>query len=268
MRLAAARTEAGYRSGRAAALENGWPESTYRAHEAGTRTIGLNDAERYAERFRAVGVSVTGKGILYGPDDAAKGGGAVKEVVKSGSAKGTGGKRVGGQGALASTSSEPERRASPNVDLSRAEPAPLLHRFGGPRDVPEFGAAAGGKLGDADFRFNGQVVDMAPRPPGILNRKDVYALRVTGESMYPKFEEGDRIYVDPHRPPRVMDYVVVELQSDEDGENGEGFIKRLLRKTPSKVVVQQFNPAKELEFDLDRVKGLHRVIPQDELLGI
>lgn len=65
-RLRSARKAAGYRSARAAALENEWPESSYRAHEAGTRTIGQDDADRYAKRFRALGVKVTGQTILYG----------------------------------------------------------------------------------------------------------------------------------------------------------------------------------------------------------
>jgi hypothetical protein len=64
--LAAFRKAAGYRSARAAALANAWPESTYRAHEAGERTIGLDDAQRYARRFQSKGVKVTAKTILFG----------------------------------------------------------------------------------------------------------------------------------------------------------------------------------------------------------
>lgn len=64
-RLQRARKAAGYRSAREAALENNWPESSYRTHEGGTRTIGLDDAERYARRFRAAGVKVTAKEILF-----------------------------------------------------------------------------------------------------------------------------------------------------------------------------------------------------------
>jgi phage repressor protein C with HTH and peptisase S24 domain len=155
----------------------------------------------------------------------------------------------------------------PNVDLSKAEPAPPLHRFGGPRDVPVLGTAVGGGNDDGDFRFNGETIDYAPRPPGIASRKDVYVLYVENDSMSPRFEPGERLYVDPHRAPRAMDYVVVELHG-EGGEPGKGFIKRLVKKTPTKLVVSQFNPAKELEFDASRVKQLHRVIPYDELLGI
>ena len=65
-RLKAARQAAGFRSARAAAHEFEWPESTYRAHEAGTRTIGQDDADRYARAFRARGAVVSSQSILFG----------------------------------------------------------------------------------------------------------------------------------------------------------------------------------------------------------
>jgi SOS-response transcriptional repressor LexA len=82
-RLAEARKAAGWRSGRAAALDNGWPESSYRAHEAGKRTIGQDDAERYARRYRAAGVRITAEEILFGPgkERGSQGARAVTTVV-------------------------------------------------------------------------------------------------------------------------------------------------------------------------------------------
>jgi len=156
----------------------------------------------------------------------------------------------------------------PNVDLSKAEPVPANQRFGGPRDVPVYGTAVGGGDEDGDFRFNGEQIDMAPRPPGIANRKDVFCLYVENDSMFPKFEPGERLYVDPHRKPRQGEYVVVELHGESEGEPGKGYIKRLVKQTPTRLVVSQFNPPKELEFEADRVKRLLRVIPTDELLGV
>lgn len=50
-RLAEARIAAGFRSARAAALENGWTESTYRAHESGIRNYDRRDARKYARVF-------------------------------------------------------------------------------------------------------------------------------------------------------------------------------------------------------------------------
>src|SRR6266568_5486596 len=55
-RLKWAREKAGFRSARAAALANEWPESTYRAHEhdgrEGGRGIDEGHAKKYARRFR------------------------------------------------------------------------------------------------------------------------------------------------------------------------------------------------------------------------
>lgn len=146
------------------------------------------------------------------------------------------------------------------------DPAGAIPRMGGPRNVPVYGTVAGGK--DGDFSLNRETIDYAPRQPGIAQRRDVYALYVVNDSMAPKYEEGELLYVDPHRAPSINDYVIIELHPEEDGEPGQGFIKRLKRRTPTLIVVEQFNPAGEIEFDRDRVKSLHRVIPVSELLGL
>ena len=67
-RLTAARIAAGFRSGRAASAELGFPESTYGAHEGGRRTIGQDDAEKYAKAFRARGAKVDAQKILFGSE--------------------------------------------------------------------------------------------------------------------------------------------------------------------------------------------------------
>ncbi|RVU21811.1 S24 family peptidase [Methylobacterium oryzihabitans] len=101
-RLRLSRLAAGYRSARDAALQNAWPESTYRAHETGIRTIGQDDAERYAAQFRRCGVAVTAKGLLFGDDDAEPPSPdgrqvvAVKGVVSAGGLIATGSEQEGG----------------------------------------------------------------------------------------------------------------------------------------------------------------------------
>jgi hypothetical protein len=67
-RLALARVAAGFKSARAAALACGWAESTYRAHEAGERRIGQDDAEKYSKKFRAYGAKFTAQAILFGDE--------------------------------------------------------------------------------------------------------------------------------------------------------------------------------------------------------
>lgn len=135
-----------------------------------------------------------------------------------------------------------------------------------PKDVPVLGNAVGGD--DGDFEFNGQTIDYLRRPPGIATLADVFGLYVAGTSMYPRFEEGEPIYLSSARPPVLGDYVVLEMHPDRDGDPSKGFIKKLTRRTPTKIVVEQFNPPRELEFSRDRIKAIFRIIPMAELVGL
>lgn len=68
-RLAAIRKAAGYRSARDAALHCEWPESTYRAHENGSRTIKQLDAIKYVNRFKSDGAKgYTAPWLMFGDE--------------------------------------------------------------------------------------------------------------------------------------------------------------------------------------------------------
>ena len=159
-------------------------------------------------------------------------------------------------------------RTEPNARLPVQEPERGFDvmRLKGPRTVPVYGTGVGGS--DGDFRFNGETIDYAPRPPGIEGKKDVFVVYVVGDSMAPRFEDGEPAYIDPHRHPRPRDYVVVELKPRAEGEAGAAFVKRFVRRGGGKVVVEQHNPPKELVFDEAAVARVHRVIPWTELIGI
>ena len=250
-RLVQARLDAGYRTRHAAAVDNDWPPATYSSHERGTRTMGKDDAEKYAKRFRQLGAKTSAEHILFGtsisvlPSPEAI---TEYEMARSAAANPTGGYRV-----------------KPNATFEGEVKLPPRN---GPSDIEELGITVGG-LGDDDsaFAFNGQVIDMVTRPPGIANRKGVFALRVGNTSMVPKFEDGERVYVEP-RKPAIGDYVVVELKPTEEGRPGKSFIKRLVTMNSARVEVEQFNPRGRLEFERDEIKDVFRVIPTAELLGM
>ena len=157
-------------------------------------------------------------------------------------------------------------KSKPNVRPASEALKVDLPKLKGPRDVPVLGTGVCGD--DGDFRFNGQTIDYAPRPPGIEGKKDVFVVYVVGDSMAERYEDGDPLYVDPHRRPKPRDIVIVELKAPSDGEPGSAFVKRLVRRGGGKIVVEQFNPPKELIFDEDEVARLHRVIPWIELIGM
>lgn len=135
-------------------------------------------------------------------------------------------------------------------------------------DVPVYGVAAGNGSGDGSFRLQEHAVDYVRRPPGVAHAKDVYAVYVTGESMYPAHRHGALLFVAPGRPISIGDDVLVCLYPKEQGEPEEYLVKRLVRRTASGTIVEQFNPPLNLEFSAERIKHLHKVLEARELVGI
>jgi phage repressor protein C with HTH and peptisase S24 domain len=134
----------------------------------------------------------------------------------------------------------------------------------GPLDVEIMGIAAGGD--DGDFSFNGEVTGYVRRPPGISHLRNVFAVHVISDSMVPKYEPSDLLYL--HSRTAVPgDYVVVEKFPEGDEKIGKCFVKRLDRRTASELRCWQFNPPKEVIFNAYEVKNVWRIIPTRELLG-
>lgn len=135
-------------------------------------------------------------------------------------------------------------------------------------DVPVYGVAAGNGSGDGSFRLEEHAVDYVRRPPGIARAKDVYAVYVTGESMYPVYRHGTLLFIAPGRPISIGDDVLICLHPKEQGEPDEYLIKRLVRRGSDTLQVEQFNPPLPLNFPVERVKRLHKVLEARELVGI
>lgn len=165
---------------------------------------------------------------------------------------------------LPGTSETPPPR---QVEFTDAPNAPDIDRGTYPRNVPVRGIAVGGE--DADFTINGDTGDFVRRPPGLEGKRGVYALHVNGESMWPAHRHGALVYVDSNRLPGAGDDAVIELHPEEPqtGEPGRGFLKRVKRIGPSKILVEQFNPPRDLEFERSEIKSFHRVIPWEEVIG-
>ncbi|MNV25677.1 Helix-turn-helix domain protein [compost metagenome] len=134
----------------------------------------------------------------------------------------------------------------------------------GPMDVELLGVSYGGD--DGDFTFNGEVQGYVRRPPGVSGLKNVFALHVLSDSMVPRYDPGEVIYCGG-REPVPGDHVVVETFPEVEGQVGKAFIKKLVQRTSKEIVVEQYNPKKEIRYDRYAIKSLWRVIPLKELLG-
>ena len=115
--------------------------------------------------------------------------------------------------------------------------------------------------------MNGQVIDYVRRPRKLEGRTDVFGLYVVEDSMSPRWDPGDPIFVEANRAPSIGDYVVVELYPDDGSPERPAHLKKLIRVSGSKIIVEQHNPPKRIEYDRRQVLRLYRVIPYPELLG-
>ncbi len=230
------------------------PEVTYRAHESGTRNFGEKAARRYAGHL---GVSwvwlLTGEG-QPGLSDPRLPPGHFGEAEAGGFEAMPATMAVGGAEA---DIAGPQRPASV---AERISPRAM------PRDVEVHGTAVGGD--DGEFAFNGEVIDRVRRPPGVAAASGIFAVYVAGDSMTPRYDPGDLLYVNPHLPVRPGADVIVELHG-RNGDPGACFVKRFLRRARGRVLLAQFNPRRDdIKIAEDRIKRIYRVLSTAELLGI
>lgn len=243
-RLRWARQAAGYASAAIFARIAEVSEVTYRAYENGTRNLPEHAARELAQKLQVNWVwLLTGEGEPR----------ATKK----------------GRAGEASGAFSPFPPAAPS-EIDLAQGIAVRGAAALKRDVPVRGTAVGGDSGE--FSFNGDVVDMVRRPPGLAGATAVFAVYVHGDSMSPRFESGDLVFVNPSRPPTPGCDVIVEMAPANGDAAGACYIKRLLRRTGDKVILRQFNPPagdkQDFEIHRDRIRNLWRVLTPAELLGL
>jgi phage repressor protein C with HTH and peptisase S24 domain len=152
-------------------------------------------------------------------------------------------------------------------EASEVSPAPNAPKFSefGDFDVEVRGITVGGD--DDEFYFNGKISELVRRPPGLRHKKGVFAVMVSNDSMVPRYDPGETIYVQ-ERSPVAGDHVVIELYHPTNPEQaGKSFVKKFERRTGRRIYCTQYNPPKEVEFDAGEVKTVFRVFPNSELFG-
>jgi phage repressor protein C with HTH and peptisase S24 domain len=135
-----------------------------------------------------------------------------------------------------------------------------------PQNLPVVGSAACGP--DGRFELQGDVLEYVRRPPRLMGVIDGYALYCHGSSMSPWREDGELVMVHPRRAINVLDYVVVQLKPEKEGDSTPpAYIKRLVKRTADHIVLHQFNPAGDIRIPLQKVLHMHRILPLSEMFG-
>lgn len=170
-------------------------------------------------------------------------------------------------------------RGTMMADMARALGVSRLYLSDGVTDLPEpnatigdavresrnriqiLGMAVGGE--DGRFLLNGETAGYADMPASLEAVRNAYAVYVHGESMLPRYEPGEVVFVNPNRPVRPGDYVVVQIQ---DGPNAEisAYVKKFVSKSSKELVLEQLNPPrghdKFMRFPVRSVKAMHRIL--------
>ncbi len=165
---------------------------------------------------------------------------------------------------IAGASGIPWREDSANNVALPPSVVELPQRVDMAKDILVMGTAAGSS-GEGAFQLDPGHIDVVRRPPGISGAQDIYALYVVGDSMEPKYDEGELVFVSERRPVRIGDHVVVQV---ENGDGGRSYIKKLLKRTAATLVLQQYNPGRELKIPMKNVRAIHRVLDMNELFGV
>lgn len=132
------------------------------------------------------------------------------------------------------------------------------------RNLPIFEAGAS-DCGDAGgFTLNDDIVDYAERPPSLAGAKNAYGVYVQSDSMAPRFEIGWLLLINPSRPVRKGDNVVIQIR--QPGQTTvHSFLALFEDKTPSRLAARQLNPSQRLEWTLDEVQAIHRIVGVAEM---
>lgn len=135
-----------------------------------------------------------------------------------------------------------------------------------PNDVPVMGTAAGSHVKGA-FQLMPGPVDYVRRPPALAMVKGLYSLFVEGTSMEPQFFPGDLIYINPHKPPRFGDAVVIQCHNHQDGEH-EGTIGIYTKRNERFVTIAKHNPKAEIDIARETIISIHKILTINEIFGV
>lgn len=182
-------------------------------------------------------------------------------------------KVLGGRGKPPITQAEVMALAVPAATADALPPSarwatdlPAQERGDLPRDIPVMATTEGP---EGTFVLDVETpVDLARRPPGLVGNRGAFAIYVVGETMAPRYEAGELVFLDPFRPASVGDHVVVETDTGAPGDPPRCYLLRKLAVTDTEFVGEQYNPRSERRIPAASVRRVLRVLDWRDLSGV
>lgn len=126
-----------------------------------------------------------------------------------------------------------------------------------PRQIPLYSSALAGPDGAVTI---GEAMEMTDAPAALNTVTNAYSVRVSGESMEPRYFAGEIVYVHPSMPIKRGDFIIAQIA--ENGNEGaiQGYVKRFISIDDKMLVMEQLNPRKEMRIPRNRVQSVHKII--------
>lgn len=125
-------------------------------------------------------------------------------------------------------------------------------RRAAPTKIPVYGYAAGSD-GDRIAYADNQIIDYLDPPPFWRGGEDLAYVRLTGESMWPRYFSGEIVPVRLHLPPGRGQDCLIEFNDDT------ALVKTYQGQKDGRVFAEQYNEQKTLSFDASSVRALHTI---------
>jgi phage repressor protein C with HTH and peptisase S24 domain len=163
-----------------------------------------------------------------------------------------------GKGSPPITRPEIWELAGPEFNFGNLEPANaaiIPQNVTSGNKIPVYGSAVGGV--DGEFAMNGVALYEVVAPAVLNNVSGAYAVQISGESMEPRYFDGEVVFVNPRRRVVKGDFVIVQIHAPHEDDPPLAYVKRFVRHNAVELVLEQYNPPKELRFPHERVKSVH-----------
>jgi len=147
--------------------------------------------------------------------------------------------------------------AEPVADSVILAPPPPAHAAQtSVKNLPQYGQARAGRDG-FHLPAGADAMSYLSRPYFLHGVASAYAVYCNGDNMEPRYRHGELLFVDPSRPPKRGDDVVIQVAA---GDEISGFVKRFVGADDETTTVHQLNPDKDIEYPTANVRAVHLIV--------
>ena len=113
---------------------------------------------------------------------------------------------------------------------------------------PIFASVHDGAIGHSEQRLIvHEIIEHRQKPSQWTDVKDLYGFYVATDSMVPRINPGELVWVHPHRQSQIGQEAVFVRRDKQNNMQKEILVKIFAGQTATKWIAKQFNPEKEFE---------------------